>query len=293
MFTEPNESTNFIVTFKFDGVLSFFIFENQKVYSSSLSQREFREEKSLFHEPISFQNKSLILICEKMEDEIVIFDCDLKHKSFKEKIEILKTFTFLPPFRLTKTYDVKDVNVMMKELESKLNCDGLVFTPSDSIIKNKSDFLKSPTLKWKPIASVDFLILPMGNGNEVLRTLWCCKQLTFDEWNDVTDKFKIKFDKLDKSNSYWPVPFQDHVLDVSSDDAYQFDHLIVECKHDRERFWKPIRIRFDKTSAFNAAIRHTEKQTQECGLSCINHINVVLDSLKPLTNPTHIFKQLK
>lgn len=290
MFTDQNDSPNYIVTFKFDGVLSFFIFENNKVFSSSLSQREFREETNLFHEPISHQNKSLVLICEKMVNDIVVFDCDLKHKSYKDRMDVLMTFTFSPPFRLTKTHCVQDVPEMMKDLVNKPNCDGLIFTPSFSIIKNKSDFIKSPTLKWKPVASVDFLILPMGDGNDVFRSLWCCKQMTFEEWNETTDVFKIKFGKLDRSNTYWPIPFNNHVLDVPADQAEQFDHLIVECKHDRDRCWKPIRIRFDKTIAFNGAIQQTDKQNQECGLSCINHINVVLDSLKPLIDPIRYLK---
>lgn len=285
MFTDQNDSPNYIVTFKFDGVLSFFIFDDNKVFSSSLSQREFLLEKNLFHDRIQYQNKPLVLICERMVDDIVVFDCDMKHKSFSERINFLLTLTFSPPFRLTETHGVQDVPSMMKDLVNKSNCDGLIFTPSLSIIKNKSDFIKSPTLKWKPVASVDFLILPMGDGNEIVRSLWCCKQMTFEEWNEATDVFKIKFGKLDRSNTYWPIPFNNHVLDVAPDVAEKYDHVVVECQHDRGRFWKPIRIRFDKTVAFNGAIRQTDKQNQECGLSCINHINVVLDSLKPLISP--------
>jgi len=267
MFSKNKFYENSIVTVKYDGILTFFTV-GETCYTASLVDPVFR----IFHglsnlKSVTYRGAPLILVCEFISiEDIVVFDCDLKQCTYSQRLEILAKQPLEKPFRLTKSYALRDVESLLKNEREMQHSDGLIFTPIDVVISSNAAFREFPTLKWKSIVTVDFLILPHGTGKRVVRTVWCCKKMSYEDFLSEAEVFKVKFRNLKRHNEYWPCRFDNNVLNT---DSNEYDHMIVECVRHDECSWDPIAVRWDKSLCFDSCLK-SRSSDQQLGLSCIN-----------------------
>lgn len=168
-----------------------------------------------------------ILDGEKVSNNYLVFDIliyngeDVRDKSFKERLNILKTIenVFPPNIKLKKFYLDQNLyistNYILDNLSTDYENDGLIFNDlRDSYNKNARIY------KWKPVdlLTIDFQLIKKDDGFTL---------------NVIDDNTKNLIPFPDETNIYYSEDYN--------------ENQIVEFRYNYEDDWEPIRIRHDRT----------------------------------------------
>ena len=281
---------NFAVSYKIDGEHRFLILEKDKnpIYL------DLNNDKTLVTSHI-WTGEKYVLEGELYKDTFYAFDIimngkDLTTLSFKSRYEHLsdKLLQSLPFYKIKEFIFPKPTETvysLIKNLkEPELETDGLIFMPQIYGFFDKSVQI----FKWKPVEQLtaDFLCLKLTGDNKY--KVYC--SMSIYQFKSM-QLYKLPQYKKEMPK-FFPIEFSPYLfksIDVKNDGEsillvnpeQELNNKIVECVWDNDlKYWKPYRIREDKTTAYHKSMLRNEFTGPNNFVTCLQ---IYKDSLNPLT----------